>query len=68
MIHLGHSAIGERLLDADGAKVEKLYEWLLLTIGAHQVGDQPDCVEPRARKRRPKDYPNLRGPRHEARS
>ena len=41
---------------------------LLLTIGAHQVGDRPDRVEPRARKRRPKDYPNLRGPRHEARS
>jgi hypothetical protein len=62
------TAFGERLLDAEGAKVENLYEWLLLTIGAHQVGDRPDRVEPRARKRRPKDYPNLRGPRHEARS
>jgi hypothetical protein len=62
------TAFGEWLLDADGANVEMLYEWLLLTTGAHQVGDRPDRVEPRARKRRPKDYPNVRGPRHEARS
>jgi len=33
----------------------------------YQVGDRPDRVEPRARKRRPKDYPNLHRPRQEAR-
>jgi hypothetical protein len=48
--------------------VEELYTWLLLTIGAHQVGDRPDRIEPRARKRRPKNYPNLHRPRHEARN
>lgn len=62
------TAFGERLLDAGEANSEALYEWLLLTIGAHQVGNRPDRVEPRARKRRPKDYPHLHRPRHRARS
>jgi len=62
------TAFAERLLEAEGAAVERLYEWLLLTIGAHQVGDRPDRVEPRARKRRPKDYPHLHRPRHKART
>jgi Transposase DDE domain len=62
------AAFAERLLDAEGEKLEELYEWLLLAIGAHQVGDRPDRVEPRARKRRPKDYPHLHRPRHEART
>jgi hypothetical protein len=60
-------AFAERLLEADGATAEELYEWLLLTIGAHQVGDRPDRAEPRARKRRPKEYPLLTKPREEAR-
>jgi len=62
------TAFGERLLNAEEIQRDELYEWLLLTIGAHQVGDRPDRVEPRARKRRPKDYPNLNGPRHQARN
>jgi hypothetical protein len=62
------TAFAERLLGAAEAQRDELYEWLLLTIGAHQVGDRPDRVEPRARKRRPKDYPNLNGPRHQARN
>jgi hypothetical protein len=62
------STFAERLLEADAAAREELYEWLLVTIGAHQVGDRPDRIEPRARKRRPKDYPHLHRPRHEARN
>jgi hypothetical protein len=62
------AAFAERLLEARGEVVADLYEWLLLTIGAHQVGGRPDRVEPRARKRRPKDYPHLHRPRHEART
>jgi len=62
------STFAERLLVAKGETVARLYEWLLLAIGAHQVGDRPDRVEPRARKRRPKDYPNLNRPRNEARN
>jgi Transposase DDE domain len=62
------AAFAERLLEARGEVVADLYEWLLLTIGAHQVGGRPDRVEPRARKRRPKNYPHLHRPRHEART
>jgi Transposase DDE domain len=61
------STFAERLLEADEEKYEELYEWLLITIGANQVGDRPDRVEPRARKRRPKPYPLLTKPREEAR-
>jgi hypothetical protein len=62
------TTFAERLLEAEGETAARLYAWLLLTIGAHQVGDRPDRVEPRARKRRPKDYPHLHRPRHEART
>jgi hypothetical protein len=61
------TTFAERLLEADEETREELYEWLLLTSGAHQVGDRPDRVEPRARKRRPKEYPLLTKPRAEAR-
>lgn len=61
------TAFAERLLEADEATVATLYEWLLLMVGAHLVGDRPDRVEPRARKRRPKQYPLLTMPRDQAR-
>jgi Transposase DDE domain len=61
------AAFAERLLGAPPETAGALYEWLLLTIGAHQVGDRPDRVEPRARKRRPKEYDLLTRPRAEAR-
>jgi Transposase DDE domain len=61
------AAFAERLLEAEAERFEALYEWLLITIGASQVGDRPDRVEPRARKRRPKPYPLLTKPREEAR-
>jgi hypothetical protein len=61
------TAFAERLLAADEATTAELYEWLLVMIGAHLVGDRPDRVEPRARKRRPKQYPLLTKPRDEAR-
>jgi hypothetical protein len=60
-------AFAERLQEADAERFAALYEWLLITIGASQVGDRPDRVEPRARKRRPKPYPLLTEPRQEAR-
>jgi hypothetical protein len=53
------AAFAERLVQADAATAAELLDWLLVVIGSHQVGDRPDRVEPRARKRRPKDYPNL---------
>jgi hypothetical protein len=58
----------ERLLEANEENSENLLERLLVAIATHRVADRPDRVEPRARKRRPKPYPNLRGPRHKATS
>jgi hypothetical protein len=62
------AAFAERLLDANPATRAELYDWLLLAIGAHQVGDRPGRSEPRKRKRRPKPYPLLNTPRDVARS
>jgi hypothetical protein len=62
------TAFAERLHDAAGRRAEELSEWLLIVIGSHQVGNRPDRVEPRARKRRPKHYPLLNRPRQEART
>lgn len=33
-------------------------------IATHEVGNRPDRIEPRVRKRRPKNYPLMREPRH----
>ena len=60
-------AFAERLLVAEGERFAELCDWLVLTVGANQVGDRPDRVEPRVRKRRPKAYPLLTKPRSEAR-
>jgi hypothetical protein len=61
------TAFAERLLEAEACAARHLREWLVVAIASHRVGDRPDRVEPRARKRRCKDYPNLHRPRHEAR-
>lgn len=45
-----------------------LYTPMLAAIATHHVGDRPDRFEPRARKRRPKPYPYLTTPRHEAKN
>jgi hypothetical protein len=41
---------------------------LLRSIAGDEVGDRPDRVEPRARKRRPKPYPLLTKPRQQAKA
>jgi hypothetical protein len=61
-------AFGERLLEAGAAQAKELHEWLLIVVGCHQVGDRPDRVEPRARKRRPKHGAYLTKPREQARA
>jgi hypothetical protein len=63
------TAFAERLHDAhaSAATVQKLHEWLLAAIGAHQVGDRPNRSEPRAVKRRPKPHRLLTKPRAIAR-
>jgi hypothetical protein len=54
--------LGEHDLELRGA----LYGQLLKAIASQRVGDRPDRVEPRRRKRRPKPYDRLMKPRHEA--
>jgi hypothetical protein len=61
-------AFGERLLEAGAAQAEELHEWLLIVVAAQPVGDRPDRVEPRARKRRPKHGAILGKPRDQARA
>jgi hypothetical protein len=45
----------------------RLWRRLIELIGRQRVGDRPDRVEPRCRKRRPKNYAKLTVPRAEAR-
>jgi len=41
---------------------------LLSAIATHTVGDRPDRIEPRVKKRRPKSYRKMTKPRHEYRN
>lgn len=54
---------------ADGHRHDfhRLHAALLDAIATHRVGNRPDRIEPRTRKRRPKAYPLLMEPRHIAR-
>ena len=61
------TAFAGLLGDADPSDREELYGRLLAAVASHRVGDRPDRVEPRARKRRPKHYPHLMKPREQAR-
>jgi Transposase DDE domain len=45
----------------------RLWRALIQAVGEHEVGDRPDRYEPRAVKRRPKNYPKLKEPRAAAR-
>jgi hypothetical protein len=45
----------------------RLYAVLLGAITQHRVGNRPDRYEPRAVKRRPKNFPKLKEPRAQAR-
>ncbi len=49
------------------AEAETLWDVLLWAVGEHRVGNRPDRIEPRAVKRRPKNYPKLHEPRQAAR-
>jgi hypothetical protein len=51
-----------------GAKeLEEVWQRLRAVLASQRVGYQPNRYEPRARKRRPKEYPLLTVPRDEAR-
>lgn len=44
-----------------------LYEYMLRAIASHKIGDRPDRLEPRQRKRRPKPYKLMTKSRNQAR-
>jgi putative transposase len=54
----------------EGTAEQRRWLWTILweSIAHDLVGDRPDRVEPRARKRRPKEYPLLTTPRKKARA
>jgi hypothetical protein len=45
----------------------RLWQAMVTAVAGHGVGDRPDRYEPRAVKRRPKNYPRLQEPRAQAR-
>jgi hypothetical protein len=55
------------LSHAGSADAEVLREVALKAIASHRVSDRPDRVEPRVRKRRPKNYPLMHKPRQKPR-
>lgn len=60
-------AFAERMWAATPAVAAGLVTALLGAVASYRVGNRPDRVEPRVRKRRPKSYPLLSEPRAEAR-
>jgi len=44
-----------------------IYEHMLQAIASHEIGNRPDRLEPRQRKRRPKPYKLMNKPRAQAR-
>lgn len=56
------------LVEADALGRQQLWERLLAAVARHRVGDRPDRYEPRAVKRRPKNFPLLTEPREQARA
>jgi hypothetical protein len=55
------------LLLCPADQLPDLVRRVLAAVARQRVGDRPDRVEPRARKRRPKHYKNLTRPRAQAR-
>ena len=60
-------AFAEAVRSAGPSRRGELEEEMLRAIASHRVGDRPDRVEPRAKKRRPKPHRLLTIPRKEAR-
>ena len=55
------------LAHAKSEQLIQLYEQMLSAIASHQIGNRPDRLEPRQRKRRPKPYKLMTKPRNQAR-
>ena len=49
-------------------RLADLYKNMLAAIASHEIGNRPDRLEPRQRKRRPKPYKLMTKPRNQARN
>jgi hypothetical protein len=63
-----HAAFRDAMRTADLERRDHLWEAMFVTIAHDRVGDRPGRVEPRAKKRRPKQYDLLNCSRAEARN
>lgn len=62
------TAFREATRTADPERRAQLWEGMIVAIAHDRVGDRPGRVEPRAKKRRPKQYDLLNSSREEARN
>jgi hypothetical protein len=62
------TAFREALRTARADRRTQLWDAMFVTIAYDRVGDRPGRIEPRAKKRRPKQYDLLNIPRNEARN
>ncbi len=58
------ATISPHMADAPARGHRRLYDELLRLLAREIVPDRPDRVEPRVRRRRPKNYPLMTRPRH----
>jgi hypothetical protein len=61
------TAFRDAMRTADPERRAKLWETMFVAIAHDRVGNRPGRVEPRAKKRRPKQYDLMNAPRKEAR-
>jgi len=62
------NAFRDLLLGATADELQRLAKIILVAVASHRVGDRPNRCEPRAVKRRPKQYARLKKPRAELRA
>jgi hypothetical protein len=62
------TAFRDAMRTAGPERQAQLWEAMFVAIAYDRVGDRPGRIEPRAKKRRPKQYDLLNGPREEARN
>jgi len=62
------NAFRDPLLGATVDELPRLAKIIFVAVASHRVGDRPNRCEPRAVKRRPKEYARLMKPRAELRT
>jgi hypothetical protein len=63
-----HAAFWDAMRTTDSEQQARLWEAMFVAAAHDRVGDRPGRVEPRAKKRRPKQYDLLNCSRKEARN